>query len=291
MALTETFTQATAVQYMKRFYTSNSCMTYPPKDIYKTVLYIASKVEHAHMKVAEFGRRIATEPAVIQAPEYKIMQALRFTLDVKQPHRSAKGVQMELLNLAAGQDGGEDARNNLLALEIPPSGARSRWKPPSSGTMEQKHLDDRIEAAYYASRDILDAPALLTDVYFLYTPSQLMFAAMSIADPPLTHYYLTIKLPLTLDSRPKILATIKGCADVLASFAETQIMSKEERAALEVKLEHCRDPSTRDMVKSHSSWKQGAEGQDEEKAKRRKLERELSVREGEDLFGPSLQKG
>nr|POE56719.1 cyclin ccl1 [Quercus suber] len=270
--------KATAVQYMKRFYTSNSCMTYPPKEIYKTVLYIASKVEHGHMKVAEFGRRIATDAIVIQAPEYKIMQALRFTLDVKQPHRGAKGVQMELLNLAGGKDGENRIRDGLMTLEIAPQGCRSRWKPPS-GRLEQKHLEDRIEAAYYAMREVLDAPALLTDAYFLWTPSQIMFAALSIADLPLFNFYLSVKLPVTLDSRPKILATIKACADVLASFETTQIMSKEERAALEAKLERCRDPTTRDLVKNHNSWKQGSEGKDEDKTKRRKLAREESLKE------------
>ena len=60
---------------------------------------------------------------------------------------------------------------------------------------------------------------------------------------------------------------------------------------MEAKLDRCRDPTTKDLVKSHAAMKRNGleEGKvDEEKVKRRKLEREKSNKEMDDLFGPSL---
>ncbi|KAF2715959.1 hypothetical protein K431DRAFT_279904 [Polychaeton citri CBS 116435] len=272
--------KATAVQFLKRFYLSNSCLTYPPLDIYKTVLYIASKAETTHTNVHEFGRRIATDPEIVLAPEYKVMQSLRFTLDVRQPWRGLKGMLMELLNIAEGEQ-------DMLALEPPPAGSKTLWTVPSR--VREQHLADRVNAAYSAAKLLLDAPALLTDAYLLYTPSQIAFASLLLADPPLTHFYLSTKLPDSSTIKMKIMATLRACSEMLASFDPESIMSKEERSATEKKLEACRDPTTRDLVARNRELKRGTDEANEEKVKKRRLERERSQREGEDLFGPTIQ--
>lgn len=294
--------KATAVQYLKRFYLSNSSMTYPPKEIYKTVLFLASKSEATHMTASEYARRISTEQEQILAPEYKVMQALRFTLDVRQPFRGLKGVLMELLNLAEGMVGavngtdaadGKELQSQMMDVPAPLDGNRTRWTQPKSGLVNQESLNSRIEAAYSAARSLLDAPALLTDVYFLYTPSQILLATMRLADEPLTLFYLSTKLPQASPTSIKILATIRACADMLSSFDQRNVLSKDERTELEEKLEKCRDPSTKDLVKAFAAMKQGGaeDGKvDENVAKRRKLEREKNEKEGDDLFGPSLPK-
>lgn len=290
------------MQYLKRFYLSNSCMTYPPKEIYKTVLFLACKTEATHMTLSEYARRISTDPEQVLAPEYKVMQALRFTLDVKQPFRGLKGVLMELLNLADGLVGavpgteeqdGKALQTAMLELPNPPKDNKTQWSPPASGNIEAKHLTDRIQAAYSAARTLLDAPALLTDVYFLYTPSQLLLAALLMSDEPLTTLYLSTKLPLASATRSKILATIRACGEMLASFEQSRVLTKDERAELEKKLERCRDPGTRDLVKAFAAMRQdgGEEGKlDEDVARRRREEREKTQKAGEDLFGPSLGK-
>jgi len=295
--------KATAVQYLKRFYLSNSCMTYPPKEIYKTVLFLASKTEATHVTVSDYARRISSEVESVLAAEYKVMQALRFTLDVRQPGRGLKGVLMELLNMAEGfvgtpagteaeaQEGeGNKVREAMLTLSPPPEGSKTLWRPTTSsvGKAGTKQLEERIQAAYAAARQILDAPALLTDVYFLYTPSQILLAAMLMADEPLTSFYLSTKLPASSPSRLKILRTVEACAEILSAFDQSQVLTKDQRNALEARLERCRDPGTRDLVGAFKRLKQDGDG-DEEKVKRRKLERETNQREGDELFGPSLQ--
>ncbi|KAK3673534.1 hypothetical protein LTR78_006438 [Recurvomyces mirabilis] len=292
--------KATAVQYLRRFYLSNSVHTYPPKEIYKTVLFLACKTEATHMTLSEYARRISTDPDVILAPEYKIMQALRFTLDVRQPYRGLKGVLMEMLNMANGMvgevegvdtKGARELQQDMLTLEHPGTQATTPWKAPGSRKIDGKTLVERINAAYSAARTLLDGPALLTDVHFLYTPSQILLAALHLADEPLASLYLMTKLPLKSDARPKILATIAACADIIGNFSTKQILSKAERADLETRLERCRDPSTKDLVKTHAAAKRGSESDEEVKVQKRKAAREKHQKEGDDLFGPNLGGG
>jgi len=289
--------KATAVQYLRRFYLSNSVLTYPPKEIYKTALFLACKTEATHMTLSEYARRIATEPDNILAPEYKLMQALRFTLDVRQPYKGLKGVLMEMLNMAAGMTGevagvetkgATELQNEMRELARPPGDARTAWKAPSSGPSDVKHVGARIEAAYSAARIILDGPALLTDAYFLYTPAQILLAALQIADPPLTAFYLSTKLPRASENSAKILATIHSCAELMAAFSESHVMSKDERAEMEDRLERCRDPTTKDLVEAHLAAKRGSDSDQEERARKKKDAREKAMREGDELFGPSL---
>jgi cyclin H len=258
-------------------------MTYPPKEIYKTVLFLASKTEAFHVTLSKFCSLISADHEAVLAPEYKVMQALRFTLDVRQPFRGLKGVLMELINLV------DEGKEGLAKLKAPEGGATS-WKAPPGGKVEKKHLNDRVQAAYAAARNALDAPASLTDAYFLYTPSQILLAALLLADEPLYDFYLGTKLTLDSPMRPKILGTIQECAQLMLSYNASASMTKEERAELEKKLEACRDPSTKDMVKNHAAMKLNGDDEDSD-AKRKKAERQKNARAADDMFGPSLGKG
>ncbi|GAM86703.1 hypothetical protein ANO11243_047220 [Dothideomycetidae sp. 11243] len=282
--------KATAVQYLKRFYLTNSVMTYPPKEIYKSVLFLASKTEATHMTLAEYARRIKTEKADVLAPEYKIIQSLRFTLDVRQPFRGLRGVLMELLNIAEGKAPSSSPSPNDLASLSPPSSPpetpashKSLWKPSAP-------LPDRPQAAYAAARQTLDAPALLTDAYFLYTPPQLALAALYLADTPLTEFYLSTKLPNDEDGmRTQVSATVREAADLLLGLATRPVMTKDQRAELEIKLDKCRDPATADLVAMDKAAKvDGATADEAAEKARRKAERSEAVRKDDDVFGPAL---
>ncbi|KXT09726.1 hypothetical protein AC579_1692 [Pseudocercospora musae] len=289
----------TAIQYLKRFYLSNSCVTYPPKEIYKTVMFLASKTEAFHLPLSQFSRSVSSEPDTVLAPEYKVMQALRFTLDVRQPSRGLKGTLMELLNMVEGMIGpvpgveetdGKAIQQRLFELKAPEDGNKTQWRAKGSEA-DMKQARDRVQLAFQSAKELLESTASLTDAYLLYTPSQMVMAALEIADAPLFHFYLDTKLPSSSPIRAKILCTVHSCAELLAAYDPESSMSKEERAELEKKLEACRDPNTRDLVKVHAAVKRNGaeEGMvSEQDAKRRKLEREKSNKEMDDLFGPSL---
>ncbi|KAF2212082.1 hypothetical protein CERZMDRAFT_106296 [Cercospora zeae-maydis SCOH1-5] len=289
----------TAIQYFKRFYLTNSCMTYPPKEIYKTVMFLASKTEATHTTLSKFSKSISADPEAVLAPEYKVMQALRFMLDVRQPYRGLKGALIELLNMAEGlvdeiaQQSGPEVQQGMLALRAPDSANKTQFAMPhaSNGGIEQKQVVERVQLAYAAAKNLLDREASLSDAYFLYTPSQILFAALHVADTPLLTYFLDTKIPPGLPSRSKILATIERCAVMFASFSTNTNISKEQRAALEKKLEGCRDPTTKDLVKVAAAVKRnGAEegAIDEGKARKIKAERAKNEKDMNDLFGPSL---
>lgn len=240
------------------------------------------------MTLSEYARRISSKPEEILAPEYKVMQALRFTLDVRQPFRGLKGVLMELLNMVDGLPD-SSMSEGLIQLANPGSSDVTAWKPPRDGKLTTKDIKDRVHAAYSAARTILDHHALMTDVYFLYTPGQILHAALRRADTQLADHYLSTKLALSLTQRPQILATVQSCADMLAAFSTSAVLTKDERSALEAKLEMCRDETTKDMVGNHLARKVGAATDDGEKISRKKAEREKFEQEGHDLFGPPLQ--
>jgi len=303
--------KATAIQYLKRFYLTNSAHTYPPKEIYKSVLFLASKTEGIHTTLGDFARSISSRPDHILAPEYKIIQALRFTLDVRQPIRGLRGCYMELENLARGKHvplaflapkTAADLQREFAGLPPPdPTRCFSEWVPPHGSPESSESavsvdadadaLVKRAWAAYTAARVLLDDAALLTDAYLLYTPPQIYLAGVKLADEPLYGFYMSLHLPAQHPMHAQILATVAGCAELMGTFDKGLVMSKEERVSVEKRLEEVRDPSTRDLVKRHEEAKRGGAEEgvvDEQQAKKRKLAREASMKEGDDLFGPSL---
>lgn len=187
---------------------------------------------------------------------------------------------MELDNLVEGQPDPR-LKAELEAVEPPGQDARTSWRAGSS-------VRERVQLAYTAARGMLDSPALLTDAYFLFTPSQIVFASLQIADPPLADWYLKTKVPASSPILPKLLLTLRACAEMLGGFSTDSILTKDERAALEARLDRCRDPSTIDMVKAHAAKQRGEGADDEAKAAKKKLQREKSMQENADPFGPSL---
>lgn len=285
-------------------------MTYHVQNISRTVMFLAAKVETHHLpvdKFADFFASSAVTSESILAPEYMVMQGLRYNLDVRHPFRGLSGGCMEMLECAAGRYVGpasvslskEEVQTRMLAIPLRQGGQ------PGSATVPD--MTDRIQKArYYASKTLKEA-ALLTDAYFLYTPSHIWLAALLLADEALTLFYLSLKIPPTHALHAKLLATIRACAKEIASHrlyvnraAGQQERSKadEETHQAEVKrlinkLKTCRDPDKIDLVKLNAAQKrdalQGGE-LEESKAKRRKLEREKYEKESDAFWGPELGK-
>jgi cyclin H len=300
--------QATSIQFIKRFYLTNSVMSYHPLEIMTTALFLATKTENHYISLKDYASILAQVPGLekvtgedILAPEYILTQGLRFCFDVRHPHRALKGAYIELqllLGLAKG-----DA--------TPPT-----WRPKGGEKELQKRLlasygtpakfGQRIERTYGKARKTLQGPAILSDAYFLYTPSQIMMAALWIADEELLTELVEFKFSFALPSssaaegseapsRPpvgKVVNEIKNCAKLLLSvrFDDTTQL-KKDATRVDRKLHFCRNPEKLDLVGLNQAQKRdaGKNGMlDENLAKKRKLEREKSMKEAEDVFGPSL---
>jgi cyclin H len=251
-------------------------MTYHPTDILKTALFFATKTENHYFNLFKFAEAIGKTTAEdVLASEFLLTQGLRFTFDVRHPFRPLEGAIMELQAMSSG---------NIPAL---PGGDPVGDLPT--------RMEKRVKDAHGKAREYLKISALLTDVYFHFTPSQIMMASLFIADRELTEWYIGSKFPssyaASADFKTKILATVEQCANMLRAvppIPEASAVEKKQLQGLAKKLKKCRNPEKMDLVALQKAKREGDAG-DERVTKKRKLERERNAKEGEDLFGPEIK--
>lgn len=310
--------KATAAVYLKRFYLSNSVMTYHPKNIFPACLFLSTKTENNYISLDRFTeklnsimnskKKLTTDDVV--APEFVVTQGLRFTFDVRHPLRGLRGGLLELLAMARG------AAALLPGLDKTPQQVQKDMTdvplPPSSALTEvstTRDLENRCGQAHDKAKDILANAALLTDVYFHYTPAQIWLAALLSVDEPLTLFYLDTKFPPatpatstnpTSDTinadlvKSKVLTLIRSCAEIMSNNSTGAMpTSREELVRIDKKLYQCQNPEKRDLVALNEAVKrngagEGDEDADSKAAKKRKQEREKREREG-DVFGGDLK--
>lgn len=217
---------------------------------------------------------------------------------------------MELLSLAMGKgytypSSGPTAHGEKVAasrlkekmLSIPPPSGVATERETTKPVKPEK-LISRIQTAHGHAKDILKTSALLTDAYFLYTPSQIWLAALLIADPTLFNFYFDVKFPSPSSPpnplKSKILSILQQCSTLLKSSTSTKPAQSEmdEFKRIDKKLYKCRNPEKIDLVGINKAVKRdggdAVGGADEKVVKKRKLERERSEREGDDIFGGPL---
>ncbi|KAL7624795.1 hypothetical protein AAE478_004009 [Parahypoxylon ruwenzoriense] len=266
--------QATAAIFLRRFYVTNSIMTYPPQELLKTCLFFGCKAEGYFMRLQKIVDTFPkTTGEMVLAAEYVLCQGIRFAFDVRHPFRALEGTVMEL--------------------------------------RRQADLDDdRINQAHRKTREILKFSPLVTDVYFHYTPSQIMFAALAIVDEGLVQRILRNACAgQGEEAKDKVWETIRDCKTMLEKEPPQKMTNygsdKDNMRALKAlreKLTKCRDPDRADLValqkarreqamqkpKAKTSLKTdeevfGSRVGDERESKRRKV-----APDGGDIFGPPL---
>lgn len=249
-------------------------MTYHPKQIMVTALYLATKTEHHYTDINQYCAPLTNvTPEDVRAPEFLLMQGLRFSLDVRHPARSLEGGVSEIKLHASALScfNGED----------------------------RAAVDKRITKAAETARRLLTTQVQMTDAYFLYTPPQIYLAALLVTDKTLTTSYID-HLFSRLDTaigpiKQKLLETINGCADLIRAEQSSEADgegTKKELARIGRKLKKCQDPEKTDikaLARAKATEKRETDAQDEEKVrKKRRLERERAERDGE-VFGPELK--
>jgi cyclin H len=310
--------QATAIQYLRRFYITNSVMTYHPKSIMPCALFLATKSDHYYMPLQEFAKGVPgiTNSDEVIAPEFNLTKGLRFTFDVRHPFRGLEGGVMELQAIAQGS-----GKPGPHYPEKTPEGLMQTLLsiPPLDSSSERQHsITTRIAKAHSKAREILKMAAQMTDVYFLYTPSQIWFSAFLLADRPLAEFYLAIKIgpvadgvdidsanPLTL-IRAKLVSTLSNCSQLLKSHKpiSSDPNKRKRLKGIAKKVYQCQQVEKLDPVGSSSAQKRGSgtptstgpmggvdaisESDMERVAKKRRLEREQREKEAKNLFGGEL---
>lgn len=308
--------QATALTFLHRLYLTTSTLTLHPKSILLLILYLATKTENHYTPIESFIATAATAGTVISqedllAPEFKVAIGLRWAFQIWHPFRGLEGIFLELNAIAIGRyqspqgSSTEDAKTKLEVL--------------LRGDAE------RVGGAHHGARALLTTIALLTDVYFLYTPAQISFAAFWQADHDLAALYIDVKFPPAAGStKVKLLKTIKECArnhlapaithdspnpypGLLLQLPQNGVATSMEAATeralmkevmrIDKKLYHVTNRDKKANEKKGAGGENGAsngkgngkyEGIDEEKRlKKRRLEREKLDKDG-DVFGEML---
>ena len=137
---------AIALNYMKRFYLSESCMypAYHPRGIGITCAYLDCKVDEFNVNIHQFMKNVKGDSdraaQIVLHNEMLLMEKLKFHLIVHLPYRPVQGLLIDLR-------------------------ARCSEVRDKTELMEQ-HIDDFLDKY------------LLTDACFLYSPSQIALAAV-----------------------------------------------------------------------------------------------------------------
>ncbi|KAF2457122.1 cyclin-like protein [Lineolata rhizophorae] len=246
---------ATATQYLKRFYLTNSPMTYHPKALLPTALFLATKTENHHVPLRDFARRLPrTEPDDVLAPEFLLTQGLRFAFDVRHPHRGLKGAYLELRALADGKGvapprsaraGASPADLQREMRRLPPRSTKGEAAATATALADTDKdrdaappaaLQQRLQDAYGRANESLRGPALLSDAYFHFSPAQIWLGALWAADEPLARFYVATKLPAASGAAPtrqdgggggaplastkRLVPALQACADMLAAHSD-----------------------------------------------------------------------
>jgi len=171
---------ATAAIFLRRFYVTNSLMTYPPKALIMTCIFFACKSEGFYYRLQKFVDKFPSiSGEEVLAAEYVLCQGLRFAFDVRHPYRALEGAIMELRRV-----GGFD--------------------------------DNRLARAHQKTRAILKFSPLVTDAYFHYTPSQIMMGALSMADEGLLQRLLRDAFAGQNESaKNQVLEIVQSCRTML----------------------------------------------------------------------------
>ncbi|KAK7751243.1 hypothetical protein SLS62_006788 [Diatrype stigma] len=248
--------QATAATLLRRFYITNSIMTYPPTELLKTCLFFGCKAEGYYMRLSKFAEKFPkTTGEEILAAEYILCQGIRFAFDVRHPYRALEGAVMELRRL---------------------------------GDFD----DDRINRSHRKARDILKFSPLVTDAYFHYTPSQIMLASLAIADEGLVERIMREAFAGQGEAaKEKALNVIESCKDMLMKEPPEKMgnywgtaQQQESNAVIKPlirKLKKCRDPDRIDLVALQKAKREQALQKPKPKPK-------PSLKDDGDVFGGSI---
>ncbi|KAK4054680.1 hypothetical protein OIO90_003492 [Microbotryomycetes sp. JL221] len=146
--------QATAISYLKRFYLSNTCMDYHPKNVMLTCVFLATKTENCPCSIDSFASKVKTSTSDILELEFLVSQSLRFQYKVHHAHLCASG----------------------LLLDMQTTGA----------SLEQ------LQQVYAQSKSFIRT-SRLTDLEFVYSPSQISLACFNLTNSKLVESWLGFK--------------------------------------------------------------------------------------------------
>ncbi|KAF3903849.1 Cyclin-H [Dactylellina cionopaga] len=253
--------KSTACIFLSRFHLHHSVQSYHPKHLIPTILFLATKTENHYIPLAEFCKRIPKlTPEAVLKHEFTVAGGVRWDFDVKHPLRAAEGGIMELLTGLGGVGAG-DPGLNALKEKLAPNPVR------------------RVQDAHGRMKSYLTKEALVSDVYYHFTPPQIFLAALWLADQDVAEGYIewrfgeqsTMGRPIKKRKKdkkgkdkdkngeeeptaaeeaakrgpalaPKLLSVVIGCAEMMTQAQGYEKTPVDELKRIDKKLHRCQNP-------------------------------------------------
>ncbi|KAK6522368.1 hypothetical protein TWF281_002933 [Arthrobotrys megalospora] len=248
--------KSTACVFLSRFHLNHSVHAYHPKLLLSTILFLATKTENHYIPLSEFCKRIPKiTPEAVLKYEFTVAGGIRWDFDIKQPLRAAEGGIMELLTALALTGG--DPGLQTLKDKLAPNPVR------------------RVQDAHGRMKAYLTKEALVSDVYYHYTPPQIFLGALWLADKELTEAYIEWRFgenstmgrvvkkkkkdkkgkdkagngeeeeapaAKTLPLAPKLIPTVAACAEMMTKAQEYEKIPMDVLKRIDKKLHRCQNP-------------------------------------------------
>jgi len=205
------YVKGTAFHYFKRFFLHNSVMNHHPKEVLVTAVYLASKVEEFNVSMQQFVSNVAGNQEratkIILNNELLLIQELTFHLTIHNPFRPVEGLFIDI-----------------------------KTRCPSLQPQEVESLRGEVDT-------FLDK-VFLTDVVFIYSPSQIALAAIihaaSVGKHNLDRYVTESLLGSSGDGAiPHIISCVRNIR--LAVKNARPPFAMESLRALCARLDACRN--------------------------------------------------
>ncbi|SCV69838.1 BQ2448_1232 [Microbotryum intermedium] len=213
--------QATAQSYLKRFYLSNTCMNYHPKHVMLTCVFLGCKTENHMLSIDGFASKLKETPASILDLEFLVSQSLKFEYKVHHAFTAVQGLGLDLQTTPAPLESISSLYDRAL-----------------------KHA----------------RTARLTDLEFLYSPSQIALSCVRLVDPLAVETWLDAKFDLLskkqsgaghdedqeydraeLDKRG-LLKQLDRIAEVIKDIDENGAVDKEKVKEIDRRLKSVSNP-------------------------------------------------
>ncbi|KAJ3191772.1 hypothetical protein HK101_007426 [Irineochytrium annulatum] len=243
--------QSTAITFFKRFYLANTIMDYDPKLILLTCLFLAAKVENAHIPLADFLAKVPKAPApqTILDLEFVLCRGLQFQFMVVNLKWPLHGLFL-------------DMQAYLLAKH-------GQLKP-----QDLKEDFAKLTETYLTSQK-LAILSLHSDLSLTHYPSQVAMACLLLASNG-TNFraeverYVTFRLEEPLGEPERVVELKVLMEEVVKSIEIVRGWQpvKSEAKRIDDKLAGCRNPEF--VVDSGVYKKRKQEEVEEREAKRQK---------------------
>ncbi|KAH0838423.1 cyclin-like protein [Lanmaoa asiatica] len=245
--------EATAISYLKRFYLRNTVMDWHPKNVMLTALFLATKTTNNPISLESYTSNIPrTSPSDVLDLEFLVAQSLSFDFAVWHSHRALWGLWLDLQSLL---DIADDQRSR-----------------------------DVYETALKHVRN-----SRFTDAELIYAPSQIAFAALSLASPLLSQKWLDSKLPGLGETFPETPQSVVNAIKILITNSghppDVEAVREVDR-----RLKSCKNPEKVIGTKAYLARK----AEEERKAEAKRNKKAEDVRralEGDDPFGSTVNEG